>query len=117
MALKFVTTPVKRQGIKKRIPRKSLLLSTAKPVVIKQDYAAIDQFGELSVRKREAAEIARRLGHDLLPWHQRANDPAGRWNAFCASCNRLAVVCTEAPEDFPDIYGKALTQDCAGITP
>ena len=81
MALKFSTTPVKRQGIKKRIPRKSLLLSTAKPVVIKQDYAAIDQFGELAERKRQASTRARALGHDMLPWHERANDPAGRWNS------------------------------------
>lgn len=110
MALKFSTIPVK-----KRVPRKSLLVSKAKPQVIKQDYAAIDQFGELAGRKRHAADTARRLGHDLLPWHERANDPAGRYNAFCASCNMLAVVCTETPEGFTDTYGHALTSECAVV--
>ena len=112
MALKFVA-PVKRQAIARRVKVKRSVIIKAKPKVVQQDYAAIDQFGEVPTRKREAAEIARRLGHDLLPWHQRSNDPAGRYNAYCASCNRLAVVCTETPEGFTDVYGKALKEDCA----
>lgn len=119
--LKFSNVPVKRKTVaapvkkekKVRVPRKSLLLSTEKPKTIMQEYAAIDQFGELAGRKRQAAERARGLGHDLLPWHQRANDPAGRYNAFCSCCNMLAVVCTEAPDGFPDIYGHALTRECS----
>jgi hypothetical protein len=107
MALKFSKTPVKR-----RIPRKSLLVSLAKPVTITQEYAAIDQFGDLPSRKRQAGERARALGHDLIAWHRRSNDTAGRWNAFCASCNRAVVVCTETPEGFDDIYGTAVTEDC-----
>lgn len=113
MALKFV----KRAGPapktrKARVPRKSLLLAKVKPRLVQQDYAAIDQFGELAGRKRQAAAAARRLGHDLLPWHQRTNDPAGRYNAFCTSCNRVVVVCTETPEGFAEIYGTAFTEDC-----
>lgn len=105
--LKFSTTPVKR--------RKSLLL--AKPVrkTIVQDYAAIDQFGELAQRKKDAAMRARALGHDLRPWHQRPNDPAGRWNSFCFACNRAVVVCTETPDGMEDIYGPAVTLDCAEV--
>lgn len=113
MALKFVKRagPAKAQPRKVRVPRKSLLLSTAKPVVVKQDYA-IDQFGELATRKRDAASKARTLGHELMPWHQRSNDPAGRWNAYCTLCNKAAIVCTEAPEGIPWVYGHALTDEC-----
>lgn len=103
-ALKFVKKPVRR--------RKSFLLTNDKPKRIVQDYA-IDQFGELAGRKKAAAEQARKLGHDLLPWHERPNDPAGRWNAFCHTCNKAVVVCTEAPSGIPDVYGPALTVECA----
>lgn len=106
MALKFTSTPVKRR------PRKGLLLRASKPRRIVQDYAAIDQFGELAERKRQAAARARAFGHDMAGWHQRPNDPAGRWNSFCHTCNKAAVVCTEAPEGIPDIYGHALTDQC-----
>ena len=95
----------------RRAVRRKALVKPVRKIVV-QDYAAIDQFGELTERKREAAATARTLGHDLLPWHERPNDPAGRWNAFCASCNRAVVVCTEAPAGFPWIYGPAVTQDC-----
>lgn len=105
MALKFSKTPVKRV-----VRRKSLRLSE-KPRRVVQDYA-IDEFGELASRKRSAAATARKLGHDLMPWHERPNDPAGRWNAFCHTCNRAVVVCTEAPEGLPDVYGHALTDEC-----
>lgn len=98
---------------KRRIPRKSAILVVNKPKRIIQDYAAIDQFGELGARKRDAAATARKLGHDLLPWHQRANDPAGRWNAFCTVCNKAVVICTEAPEGLPWVYGPALKDECA----
>ena len=82
-----------------------------KPRRIVQDLA-VDEFGELPARKRRAATEARHRGHDLLPWRKRHNDPAGRWNAYCATCNKLAVVCTETPETLPDIYGDALREDC-----
>lgn len=107
MALKFV----KRGGPVKARPRRKSLLVSEKPRRVIQDYA-VDQFGELAARKRAAAETARKLGHDLMPWHQRSNDPAGRWNAFCHTCNKAAVVCTEAPDGLPDVYGHALTDDC-----
>jgi len=103
--LKFSKTPVAR--------RKSTLLAKPKKKYVVQHYEAIDQFGELAERKRSAATRARALGHDLIPWHQRPNDPAGRWNAFCFSCNAAVVVCTEAPDGFDDIYGPAITKDCA----
>jgi hypothetical protein len=73
---------------------------------------ATDDFGELRERKKGARAAATKLGHDLSPWHRRPNDVAGRWNAFCLSCNRPAVVCTEAPDGLPDVYGDALTVDC-----
>jgi hypothetical protein len=113
VALKFVkrATPGAKPR-KVRIPRKSAMLLVEKPRSIVQDYAAIDQFGELGTRKREAAATARRLGHDLLPWHERPNDPAGRWNAFCTVCNKAVVVCTEAPQGLPWVYGHALTDEC-----
>lgn len=101
--LKFVKRPLRR--------RKSLLLTNSQPRVITQDYA-VDGFGELPARKRKASAQARKLGHQLLGWHRRPNDPAGRWNAFCASCNRLVIVVTEPQPGLPDIYGKALTDDC-----
>lgn len=105
--------PAKPKAPRKvRIPRKSAILSTAKPKRIVQDYAAIDQFGELAGRKREAAAKARNLGHDLMPWHERGNDPAGRWNAFCTVCNKAVVVCTEAPHNLPDVYGPAIVIEC-----
>lgn len=109
MALRFTKTPTKR------IVRRKLLRVSEKPRRVIQDYA-IDQFGELASRKRSAAETARKLGHDLMPWHQRSNDPAGRWNAYCTCCNMLAVVCTEAPTGFDDIYGHALTRECVPQT-
>jgi hypothetical protein len=87
-------------------------MSRDKPKRIVQDIAAIDQFGELAGRKKEAAATARALGHDLGPWHKRKQDTAGRVNAFCHKCNRPAVVCTEPPEGFPAVYGKALTEEC-----
>jgi hypothetical protein len=73
---------------------------------------AQDDFGEVRERKKAARSTAMRLGHDLSPWHRRPNDVAGRWNAFCLSCNRPAVICTEAPEGLADSYGAALTEDC-----
>jgi hypothetical protein len=105
--LKFVKKPVKR--------RKSLLFVKTTPRVIVQDYAAIDNFGELPARKRQAETVARRLGHDLDAWHRRACDEAGRWNAFCHSCNKAVVVCTEAPDGFQDIYGPAYTEECQAV--
>jgi len=105
--LKFSKAPVKR-----RIPRKSILLKVDKPRRIVQDYA-IDDFRELPGRKKAAAAKARALGHDLMPWHRRTNDPAGRWNAFCHTCNRAVVVCTEPQEGLPASYGPALTEECS----
>ena len=91
--------------------RRSVMLSKEKPRQIVQDYA-IDQFGELPARKRTADERARRNGHMMMGWRRRANDPAGRWNNYCQSCNKVAVVCTETPEGFTDIYGDAVTAEC-----
>lgn len=116
MALKFVKRAkagAKPKAARKvRILRKSLLVAAPARKVLVQDYA-IDQFGELATRKREAATQARRLGHDLMPWHERSNDPAGRWNAFCLCCNKAVVVCTEAPEGCLDAYGPALRDECS----
>jgi hypothetical protein len=96
-----------------RRSRRTLIGDVAtKPRRILQDLA-VDDFGELPARKRTAAAEARHRGHDLTGWRRRVNDPAGRWNAFCATCNRVAVVCTETPDGLIDIYGTALKEDCA----
>ena len=97
----------------KKRKRGLLSLSKEKPRRVVQSLA-VDEFGELGVRKKEAAALARQLGHQLAGWHRRSNDPAGRWNAFCSDCNAVAVVCTEAPEGIPDMYGSALKNECAG---
>ena len=94
------------------IRRRSINVAKPKRKIIVQDYAAIDQFGDLPSRKRGAAEKARKLGHDLRGWARRSNDPYGRWNSFCVSCNRAVVVCTETPEGFEDVYGPAIREDC-----
>ncbi len=53
------------------------------------------------------------LGHDLGKWHRRPNDPYGRWNAFCHTCNLIAVAAVEAPDYLSDpVYGHALTRRC-----
>lgn len=75
--------------------------------------ADLDDFGPLAERKRDAKELARHLGHDLGRWHRRPNDPCGRWNAFCWTCNAVAVVAVETPEGFAaPVYGTALNQEC-----
>jgi len=116
MALKFVKAAPKAAP-KKRVVKRGLLAAARTPAkkVVIQEYAAIDQFGELPARKKAAAKRAFDLGHDLMPWHRRTNDPAGRFNAFCVSCNRAAVVCTEAPEGIPESYGPALTESCGSL--
>jgi hypothetical protein len=91
--------------------KRSVLLSREKPRRITQDYA-IDEFGELAARKRMAMATARKHGHDMKAWHRRPNDAAGRWNSYCCTCNKAAVVCTEAPEGVADAYGPALTVEC-----
>jgi hypothetical protein len=96
-----------------RLSRRTLVGDVAaKPRRLVQDLA-VDEFGELRGRKRSAAHTARQRGHDLTGWRRRTNDPFGRWNAFCATCNRVAVVCTETPSTLTDTYGSALTEDCA----
>jgi hypothetical protein len=92
--------------------RRSSNLAPRKRRIIVQRYNAIDHFGDLSARKKAAAAAARKLGHDMRSWVRRSNDPAGRWNSFCVTCNKLAVVCTEAPEGFEEMYGTALKEGC-----
>lgn len=91
--------------------RRRTRLTQARPHTVVQTYA-VDDFGELAARKRAAEATARQLGHDLLPWHPR-QDPAGRWNSYCATCNQAVVVATEVPDGFADFtYGRAVTQVC-----
>jgi hypothetical protein len=103
MGLKFA-------GIAKR--RRTSNLTVQRRKIVVQDVAAIDQFGDVPTRKRAASAEARKHGHDLRGWVKRSNDPAGRWNAFCVTCNKAVVVCTETPEGFTDIYGPAYTEEC-----
>jgi hypothetical protein len=88
------------------------LLRTEAPREIIAPPVPIDSFGEVPGRKREARKQAALRGHALGPWHRRANDPAGRFNAFCINCSRLAVVATEAPDQLPFIYGSAISEAC-----
>jgi hypothetical protein len=60
----------------------------------------------------EAVERAQTNGHALGKWARRTNDPYGRWNAYCARCNRLAVVGETAAPNLGTVYGEALTQPC-----
>ena len=92
------------------------LLHTEKPTTVTSQAVAVDEFGELPERKRAATKRALGLGHVLGPWHRRPNDVAGRFNAFCRSCNRIAVVCIETPDGLDDIYGTALVETCR-LTP
>jgi hypothetical protein len=93
--------------------RSTLALVLEKPRRITQTLA-VDEFGELAGRKRDAARRARHLGHQLGGWRRRSNDPAGRWNAFCVDCAAVAVVCTETPDGLADSYGTALDRECQG---
>ena len=47
------------------MPRRRSILAASKPRQIVQDMAAIDNFGEVAERKRNASVLARALGHDL----------------------------------------------------
>lgn len=80
--------------------------------IITQDLT-VDEFGELPPRKREAKKAAEKLGYTLGRWHKRPNDPWGRWNAFCTTCNLLVVVAVEVLNDLAShTYGGALTVKC-----
>ena len=93
--------------------RRSLLKdATRKPRRVLPPRTHMDEFGEVGPRKRAAEAVTRSEGHQLRGWHKRPNDPAGRWNNYCTDCNRAVIVCTEAPEGFPDMYGEALTENC-----
>lgn len=109
-AVEAVTAPPKSVAPK---VRSGFQLSKAKPRNVVQHYAAIDEFGELPTRKREALLSARKFGHELGSWCARSNDPSGRWNAYCDLCNAIAVVCTEEPDDIPSmVYGTAFKTAC-----
>jgi hypothetical protein len=86
------------------------LLSTAprtKRVVTQRLHR--DDFGEVAERKRTAEATSDDLGHALRGWHQRPNDPYGRWNASC-HCGAMAVVATEKPDGIDAfVYGPAVT--------
>lgn len=96
----------------RRVVRRSLLTDQGKATKPIQ-HLSVDDFKELPGRKRDARRRGQALGHDLGTWHRRKNDPYGRWNAFCRTCNLAAVVCTEAPDYMADpVYGHALTERC-----
>lgn len=98
--------------MKKKRVKRGLLSSEGKPRTVQQR-PSVDDFRELPQRKRDARACAIELGHDLGAWHRRKNDPYGRWNAFCRSCNMIAVVAVEAPDYLADpCYGHALTKEC-----
>jgi hypothetical protein len=83
-------------------------LSKRKPIRVPAERGAVDEFGELATRKREALANAQHQGHQMMPWHQRTNDAYGRWQSYCYDCNRIMVVCTELPPVFAEwIYGRS----------
>src|SRR5262245_56536065 len=96
--------------------KRGLLKAAGKARVIIQDYAAVDQFGELPERKRGAERLARQQGHQLSGWHRRQNDPQGHWDAWCQDCGMLAVVVTEPRPGIAHVYGKALELTCRRVT-
>lgn len=95
----------------RRLARRSVLQQVKSRTVVQ--HLAMDDFAELPARKRDAKKRAEVLGHDLGAWHRRKNDPYGRWNAFCRTCNLIAVVAVEAPDYLAEpTYGHALVQKC-----
>lgn len=91
--------------------------ATAKPRRIYQESRAVDDFGEMAGRKREAMQQARSHGHQMSPWHARKNDPNGRLDSHCSDCNMAMTVCIEPPPGIVNAsYGKALTHDCSKVS-
>lgn len=90
------------------------LLSTVRGIVqLIAPAPAVDEFGELPARKRNARAAAEHLGHELTAWRRRKNDQYGRWNAYCEHCGMTAVVGLEpAPGIGETSYGPALTESC-----
>lgn len=74
---------------------------------------AVDDFGELRIRKRDAVTAAVALGHDLGIWKARG-DVYGRQDARCRVCSAIVTVCVEPPAEYglPLAYGRALTNCC-----
>ncbi len=96
----------------RRKAKRGLISAEQSPHAVVQ-HLAVDDFDELAARKRETRARAEALGHALGYWHRRPNDPYGRWNAFCLTCNRAAVVAVEASDLCAElVYGHALTQSC-----
>lgn len=91
------------------------LLSTAKAAEARPvQTLAVDNFKEISERKREAEKKASKQGHDLGHWRKRPNDEFGRQDSYCRSCLRVATVCVEKPSvyNLPFVYGNALDEGC-----
>lgn len=92
--------------------KRGLLAVAGASRYIMQDLS-VDEFRELPARKRDARRTAEKLGHDLGAWHRRPNDPYGRWNAFCHTCNMIAIVAVEVPDCLAEpIYGHAVVRKC-----
>lgn len=73
-----------------------------------------DGFGYVRDLKKDASRIARKHGHDLGSWHRRPNQRT-IFDAFCITCNRLAVVNADPDHGLPPIYGHAVTDSCGRI--
>lgn len=68
---------------------------------------------KLALNKLIAQQRALALGHTLGIWHRRPNDPQERCNAFCQTCNMIAVAGVEAHDPIAEpVYGHALTRPC-----
>ena len=75
-------------------------------------YAATDDFRELKCVKRDGHRDAAALGHKLSRWHKRPYSPLTAATAYCAVCNRPALI--DLNLHGARAVGKALTERCEG---
>ena len=79
---------------------------------LKRGYAATDDFRELKAVKRDGHRDAAALGHKLSRWHKRPYAPLTAATAYCAVCNRPALI--DLQLHGARAVGKALTERCEG---
>ena len=75
----------------------------------------VDDFSDLRELRAQAQTRATHLGHTLRKFVVRRNDPT-KADAFCATCNALAVINTDPDRHLPAAYGHALTDRCGNGT-
>jgi hypothetical protein len=102
----------KDETMARKVRRSVLSGNTAPRRLVTQTYA-VDEFGELATRKRDALAQAVAHGHQMGSWHKRPNDPWGRQNNWCVDCNANLTVAVDLPPLMPGlVYGHALKVTC-----